>query len=50
MVWRIKDFTTFQTWNAEFQKQQILDDHGEFEEVGTIVDAGDYEELGHVVL
>ena len=50
VVWRIKDFATFQMWNAEFQRQEILDDHGEFEEVGTIVDAGVYEELGHEVL
>ena len=28
VVWRIKDFTTFETWNAEFRKQEILDNHG----------------------
>jgi integrase len=28
VVWRIKDFTTFETWNAEFQKQHILDGLG----------------------
>jgi hypothetical protein len=50
VVWRIRGFETFETWNAEFRKQQILDEHGEFEEVGTIVDAGIYEELGHEVL
>ena len=50
VVWRIKDFTTFVTWSSEFQRQQILDDHGEFEEVGTIVDAGVYEDLGSEVL
>ena len=50
VVWRIKDFTTFETWNAEFQKQHILDNHGEFREVATIVDAGVYEDLGREVL
>jgi hypothetical protein len=50
VVWRIKDFTTFETWNTEFQKQDILDDHGEFREVATIVDAGVYEDLGSEVL
>jgi hypothetical protein len=50
VVWRIKDFTTFETWNSEFRTQRILDDHGEFEEVGTIVDAGVYEDLGSEVL
>ena len=50
VVWRIKDFTTFETWNAEFRKQQILDDHDEFNAVGTIVDAGVYEDLGSEVL
>ena len=50
VVWRIKDFSTFATWSSEFQKQQTLDNHGEFEEVGTIVDAGVYEDLGSEVL
>jgi hypothetical protein len=50
VVWKIKDFTTFETWNAEFRKQEILDDHDEFNAVGTIVDAGVYEDLGDEVL
>jgi hypothetical protein len=50
VVWRIKDFTTFETWNSEFRKQEILDDHDLFREVGTIVDAGVYEDLGDEVL
>jgi hypothetical protein len=50
VVWRIKDFTNFETWNAEFQKQHILDNHGEFNEVARIVDAGVYEDLGREVL
>ena len=49
VVWRIKDFTAFETWNSEFRRQQILDDHGEFTEVATIVDAGLYADLGHEV-
>ncbi len=49
-VWKIKDFSAFQTWNAEFQKADIRDKHGEFEEVATIVDAGVYEDLGDEVL
>jgi hypothetical protein len=50
VVWKIKDFTTFETWNSEFRKQQILENHGEFEAVGKIVDAGVYEDLGSEVL
>jgi len=50
VVWRIKDFSTFETWNSEFRKQAILDDHDVFREVGTIVDAGVYEDLGDEVL
>jgi hypothetical protein len=50
VIWKIKDFATFETWNSEFRRQQVLDDHGEFEEVGTIVDAGVYEDLGSEVL
>lgn len=49
-IWKIKDFTTFEGWNREFQKQDIIDKHGEFEEVATIVDAGVYEDLGNEVL
>jgi hypothetical protein len=50
VVWRIKDFTTFETWNSEFQKERVLENHGKFREVGTIVHAGVYEDLGHEVL
>ena len=50
VVWKIRGFTTFETWNAEFSKQQILANHSEFEEVATITDAGVYEELGSEVL
>jgi hypothetical protein len=50
VIWRIKDFSTFETWNSEFRKQSILDDHDAFREVGTIVDAGVYEDLGDEVL
>jgi hypothetical protein len=49
-IWKIKDFTTFQTWNAEFKKQDIQTKHSEFEEVATIVEAGVYEDLGDEVL
>ena len=50
VVWKIKDFTTFEGWNSEFRKQEILENHGEFEDVGKIVDAGVYEDLGSEVL
>jgi hypothetical protein len=50
VVWKIKDFATFETWNAEFQKARVLEDHGKFREVGTIVHAGVYEDLGQEVL
>lgn len=50
VVWRIKDFTTFERWKAEFAKANILHEHGEFEQVGTIVDAGVYEDLGHEII
>jgi hypothetical protein len=50
IVWRIKDFSRLDTWNAEFRKQQILENHAELDEVGTIVDAGVYEDLGDEVL
>jgi hypothetical protein len=50
VVWKIKDFTTFEAWNSEFRKQEILENHGEFEDVGKIVDAGVYEDLGSEVL
>jgi hypothetical protein len=49
-IWKIRDFTTFETWNEEFRKAHIIESHGEFEEVATIVDAGVYEELGSEVL
>ena len=50
VIWRIKDFTTFETWNSEFQKARVLENHGRFREVGTIVHAGVYEDLGQEVL
>ena len=50
VIWRIKDFSTFERWNQEFAKQDILAKHGEFREVGTIVDAGVYEDLGQEVI
>ena len=50
VVWRIRGWETFENWNAEFKKEQILANHEEFNEVGTIVDAGVYEELGSEVL
>jgi hypothetical protein len=50
VVWRIKGWSTFDNWNSEFRKEQILANHDEFNEVGTIVDAGVYEELGSEVL
>src|SRR5215472_1755817 len=50
VIWRIKDVTTFEHWNAEFAKQTILDQHGEVEAMGTIVDAGVYEDIGHEVI
>lgn len=50
VVWKIKDFSTFQRWTGEFSRTDTLRKHGEFEEVGTIVDAGVYEDLGHEVI
>jgi hypothetical protein len=50
VVWRIKGWSTFENWDAEFRRQKILDEHEELGEVGTIVDAGVYEELGSEVL
>jgi len=50
VVWRIAGWSTFETWDAEFKKEQILANHDEFREVGTIVDAGVYEEIGSEVL
>lgn len=50
VVWKIKDFSTFQRWTNEFGESETLRKHGEFEEVGTIVDAGIYEDLGHEVI
>lgn len=50
VIWRIKDFSTFQRWNEEFSRQDILDKHDEFLDVGTIVDAGVYEDIGHEVV
>ena len=50
VVWRIQGWSTFDNWNAEFRKQEILANHDEFNDVGTIVDAGVYEELGSEVL
>jgi hypothetical protein len=49
-IWKIKDFTRFETWNTEFQKEDTIRKHGEFDEVATIVDAGVYEDLGREVL
>jgi hypothetical protein len=50
VIWRIKDFTTFERWNAEFARPDTLQKHGEMEDVGTIVDAGVYEDLGREVI
>jgi hypothetical protein len=50
VVWRVKDFTTFETWKAEFRKADILEHHAQLDEVGAIVDAGVYEDLGSEVL
>lgn len=50
VIWRIKDFTTFNRWSAEFATDETLQKHGEFEEVGTIVDAGVYEDIGFEVI
>ena len=50
VIWRIKDFSTFQRWNEEFARADTLQKHGEFEEVGTIVDAGVYEDLGQEII
>jgi len=50
VVWRIEGWSTFDNWNIEFRKEQVLANHDEFNEVGTIVDAGVYEELGSEVL
>src|SRR6202007_2857937 len=36
VIWRIRDFAAFETWNAEFRKESILENHAEFREVGTI--------------
>jgi hypothetical protein len=50
VIWKIRDFAAFETWNAEFRKPRILENHGEFRAVGTIVHAGVYEDLGNEVL
>lgn len=50
VIWRIKDFSTFNRWSAEFSTDETLRKHGEFEEVGTIVDAGVYEDIGLEVI
>jgi hypothetical protein len=50
VIWRIKDFTTFERWKEEFARPDTLQKHGEFEEVGTIVDAGVYEDLGQEII
>ena len=50
VVWRIEGWSTFDNWNNEFRKEQILANHDEFRDVGTIVDAGVYEDLGSEVL
>ena len=48
-IWKIKDFTTFEQWNAEFRKTKTQKEEEqqqkEFEKVVTIVDAGVYEDL-----
>lgn len=49
-IWRVRDFTAFEVWNSEFQKQDVIQHHAAFEEVATIVDAGVYEDLGREVL
>jgi hypothetical protein len=50
-IWKIKDFATFDRWNAEFRTPKPpTEQQKEFEQVVTIVDAGVYEDLGLEVL
>jgi hypothetical protein len=48
-VWKIKDLSTLQRWNEEFQQPVTIEKHGEFAEVATIVEAGLYTDLGDEV-